>query len=108
MNIGMQARIDLEGEFFKEGVDSEMIRLLDRVEQMVSKAFGAGIRLAQQGGLADAELWSNNACLGYAIMGANALRYPEEQTKKLVRAIYSEFDWKTVEEAKAVYNKSPF
>ncbi|KZE78234.1 hypothetical protein AV654_19630 [Paenibacillus elgii] len=52
--------------------------------------------------------WSNNACLGYAILGAKLLGYSEEQTKELVRAIYSEFDWKTVEEARTEYEKSPY
>lgn len=33
------------------------------------------------------EEWSNNACLGYAIMGAKKLGYSEEEIKKLVRAI---------------------
>ena len=42
--------------------------------------------------------WSNNASLGYT----------DEQISQLVKAIYSEFDWKSVEEAKEVYNKSSF
>lgn len=52
--------------------------------------------------------WSNNACLGYAILGAQKLGYSEEQIKQLVRAIYSEFDWKSVEEARTVYEQSPY
>lgn len=52
--------------------------------------------------------WSNNAALGYAILGAKKLGYDEEQIQKLVRAIYSEFDWKSVDEAKKVYNESPY
>lgn len=52
--------------------------------------------------------WSNNASLGYAILGAKKLGYSEEQIGKLIRAIYSEFDWKSVEEAKEVYNRSPY
>jgi hypothetical protein len=52
--------------------------------------------------------WSNNACLGYAIFGAHKLGYSEEQIKELVRAIYGEFDWKSVEEAKVVYNQSSY
>lgn len=52
--------------------------------------------------------WSNNACLGYAILGAKRLGYSDEQTKELVRAIYSEFDLKTVEEARTVYERSPY
>lgn len=50
--------------------------------------------------------WSNNACLGYAILGALKLEYTDEQIKKLVQAIYSEFDEKSVEEAKDIYNHS--
>lgn len=52
--------------------------------------------------------WSNNACLGYAILGAKKLGYGEEQIGKLIRAIYSEFDWKSVDQAKEVYNESPY
>lgn len=52
--------------------------------------------------------WSNNACLGYAILGAKLLGYNEEQTEKLVRAIKSEFDLNTIEEARTVYEKSPY
>jgi len=52
--------------------------------------------------------WSNNASLGYAILGAKKLGYSEEQIGKLVRAIYSEFDWKSVDQAKEVYNESPY
>lgn len=52
--------------------------------------------------------WSNNACLGYAIFGARKLGYNEEQIRELIRAIYSEFDFKSVEEAKKVYCDSPY
>ena len=52
--------------------------------------------------------WSNNACLGYAILGAQRLGYSEEQTKELIRAINSEFDWTTIEEARMVYERSPY
>lgn len=52
--------------------------------------------------------WSNNACLGYAIFGAQALGFSEEQTKNLVRAIYREFDFKTIDEARKVYEQSPY
>lgn len=52
--------------------------------------------------------WSNNASLGYTILGAKKLGYTDEQICQLVKAIYSEFDCKSVEEAKEVYNKSSF
>jgi len=52
--------------------------------------------------------WSNNACLGYAILGAQKLGYDEEQINKLVRSIYSEFDWKSVDQAKEIYNQSSY
>ncbi|KPH69852.1 hypothetical protein AFL42_16905 [Oceanobacillus caeni] len=52
--------------------------------------------------------WSNNACLGYAILGAKKLGYDDEQIEDLVRAIYREFDFKTVDEAKDTYNQSSY
>lgn len=52
--------------------------------------------------------WSNNAALGYAIFGAAELGYTEEQTQKLIRAIYKSFDFKTLDEAKENYNNSPY
>lgn len=52
--------------------------------------------------------WSNNACLGYALLGANKLGYDDQQINQLVKAITSEFDLKSVEEAKALYNKSSY
>jgi hypothetical protein len=52
--------------------------------------------------------WSNNACLGYAILGAEKIGYSEGQIQQLVRAIYGEFDMKSVDEAKDTYNKSSF
>lgn len=52
--------------------------------------------------------WSNNACLGYAILGAKKLKYSENEIEKLIRAIYGEFNWKSVDEAKETYNKSPY
>lgn len=52
--------------------------------------------------------WSNYACLGYAISGATKLGYDEEQIHNLVRAIYGEFDWKSVGQAEKVYTKSSY
>ena len=52
--------------------------------------------------------WSNYACLGYAILGAKKLGYGDEQISKLVKAIYSEFDFKTVAEAEKVYTGSDY
>ncbi|MGP3788200.1 hypothetical protein [Paenibacillus sp. 1A_MP2] len=52
--------------------------------------------------------WSNNACLGYAILGAKRLGYSEEQTKTLVRAIYGQFDLVAVAEARKEYEESDY
>lgn len=47
--------------------------------------------------------WGNEACLGYAILGAKRLGYTEEQTNLLVRAIYGELDIVSVSEARKEY-----
>ncbi|BFH18286.1 hypothetical protein PMJ10TS2_79140 (plasmid) [Paenibacillus melissococcoides] len=52
--------------------------------------------------------WSNNACLGYAIIGAKNLGYSDEQLFTLVQSMDREFDCKTIDEAKAIYERSPY
>jgi hypothetical protein len=52
--------------------------------------------------------WSNYACLGYAILGAKKLGYDDEKISELVKAIYSEFDFKTVAEAEKIYTGSDY
>ncbi|RDW20842.1 hypothetical protein CWR48_04600 [Oceanobacillus arenosus] len=50
--------------------------------------------------------WSNYASLGYAILAGKELGYTDEQITDLVRAINSNFDMKTVDEAKKIYTDS--
>ncbi|WP_079913062.1 hypothetical protein [Paenibacillus sp. 32352] len=52
--------------------------------------------------------WSNSACLGYAILGAQRLQFSQKQIKDLVRAINGEFDLTSIEEATVVYELSPY
>lgn len=54
------------------------------------------------------EEWSNNAALGYALLAANQIGYSEDEKKILVRTMYRIFDEKSVDEAKDIYNKSPY
>lgn len=100
-----QMRRELESKFFSEGMTPEQIQLLDHVETMLSKAFKAGY---QAGQFFQGEEWSNNACLGYIILGADSLKFKEEQTKSIIRAVRSNFDFVSVEEARTLYNKSPY
>lgn len=100
-----QMRMELESKFFPEGMTPEQIQILDHAETLFGKAFKAGY---QSGQFFQGEEWSNNACLGYVILGAKSLKFKEEQTRKIVRAVQGHFDFKTIEEARAVYNKSPY
>ncbi|TCP24466.1 hypothetical protein EV207_12526 [Scopulibacillus darangshiensis] len=52
--------------------------------------------------------WSNDACLGYAILAAEKLGYSEKKVQELVVAIYGEFDRKSIGEAKDTYNQSSY
>ena len=52
--------------------------------------------------------WNNYACLGYAIAGAKKLSYDEGKIQELVRAIYGEFDWKSVPVAEKIYTESDY
>lgn len=107
--VGIQARFQLEREFFPNGLTPDMIRLFDRFEQVVeqisSMSFKSGYKL---GGMIQADEWSNNACLGYAILGAKRLEGSDEQINRFVHAIRSEFNFISVEEAAGVYERSPY
>ena len=52
--------------------------------------------------------WSNYAALGYAIAGAKKIGMDDEKINELVRAIYGEFDVKTVPEAEDIYRESDY
>ncbi|WP_169744123.1 hypothetical protein [Paenibacillus wynnii] len=52
------------------------------------------------------DIWSNNACLGYIIAALERKGWSEDQIRQVVGAVYTEFDFKTVEEARQIYNKS--
>lgn len=102
----IKKRLELEQKHFPQGVTTDMVKLLDDVEEALRQAYQAGYKAAES--LSGGEEWSNNACLGYAIYGARKLEYTEEQTKKLVRAMYGEFDRKSLQQAKDEYNYSPY
>lgn len=59
-------------------------------------------------GLGNESEWDNYACLGYAILGAKKMGLSEEETSKLIRSIYSEFDWKSVPDANRIYRESKY
>lgn len=52
--------------------------------------------------------WSNQTCLGYAIMAAEQMGMKEEDIQILVRNMHNRFDFKTLEEAAEHYRKSPY
>lgn len=104
-SIPMAMRV-LEDKFFPNGVLPEQIELLDEVRSMLNDAFRAGLTAAHVSGSVDQ--WSNNACLGYVILGAKAAGLKDAQTQKIVRSVYRQFDEVSVEEAKRAYEQSPY
>lgn len=52
------------------------------------------------------EQWSNNACLGYIRAALERKGWDNERISEVVRAVYFEFDFKTIEEAKSIYERS--
>lgn len=66
------------------------------------------LRKIVQNALGNESEWSNYACLGYAISGAKKLGYDDEKIHELVRAIYGEFDLKTVPKAEDIYRESDY
>ncbi|WP_379143532.1 hypothetical protein [Paenibacillus sp. sgz500992] len=52
------------------------------------------------------EQWSNNACLGYILAALERKGWAKEQIREVTRAVYHEFDFKTVKEAANLYERS--
>ncbi|MEC0233755.1 hypothetical protein P4H71_05215 [Paenibacillus kribbensis] len=46
---------------------------------------------------------SNDACLGYIISALRRQGWENEEIKEVTRAVYFEFDFKTVSEAEEIY-----
>lgn len=99
--VGM--RLELEKQFFPDGMTSADIKLLDAVQKMLTQSFKAGVDIGS-----GSEMWSNNACLGYAILGAREIALSESTIEELIGAIRSEFDFTSVYEAEKVYENSPY
>ncbi|MGG1650580.1 hypothetical protein [Paenibacillus sp. NRS-1780] len=98
-------RRELEQAIWPKGVPADQMPLLAILEQTLTAAYRAGQDSANFFG---GDEWSNGACLGYAILGAQRLGYNADQTQRLVRAINGQFDFKAVEEAQQTYNNSPY
>jgi hypothetical protein len=54
------------------------------------------------------EEWSNNACLGYAILAAKRMKLDEKETQRFINSVKAQFDEISVEEAADVYCNSPY
>lgn len=86
-------------------LDEEDWEYLDRKADGNRSKF---IREVVKSALGNESEWDNYACLGYAIKGAEKLGYSHDEIKKLVRAIYSQFDMTSVPEANKHYRESDF
>ncbi|MEK4403490.1 hypothetical protein MKZ26_03465 [Sporosarcina sp. FSL K6-6792] len=54
------------------------------------------------------EEWSNQSAFGYAIAAAESIGMSAEDIQRLVGAMASECDWKTLDRAADVYRKSDY
>jgi hypothetical protein len=67
----------------------------------------------KQGSFADCmkeatDIWSNNACKGYAISAAIAAGLDERQTGRLIDALRAAFEEMTVDEAEKFYQDGEY
>lgn len=53
-------------------------------------------------------IWTNNACLGYALMAMEDAGYDEAEIRKFIRLIKDAMEFTGVEEAEEHYNHSPY
>ncbi|SFB62731.1 hypothetical protein SAMN05216312_12251 [Cohnella sp. OV330] len=105
VSVDLQARHDFQSKFFPDGIPGEQIAMIDFVGQLAASAYRHGIKTGETFQSAE---WSNNACLGYAILAAEKIGLSHEQIRNLTRAIHGMYDFKTIGEARDAYEQSPF
>ena len=54
------------------------------------------------------EPWSNGACRDYVIMAMENCGFSDKDIRHVMAELYELFDFKTLEEAEAHYQKSPY
>ncbi len=54
------------------------------------------------------EPWSNGACRGYIIMAMENCGFSDKDIRHVMAELYELFDFKTLEEAEAHYQKSSY
>lgn len=94
-----EAMFNLRDELEQFGADHKMITVRrSDLEEIMNHLFFSGGE------------WSNQAALGYAIAAAESesLELINEDVQRLVGAMVSEFDWRTLEEAADIYRKSNY
>lgn len=55
----------------------------------------------------DAEIWSNNACIGYCIIAMENAGFDQKQIRAVVDKFDEAFDWTTLNEAEQKYIEFP-
>lgn len=97
---------EVEQQLISEGITPEKVSAVwERIETAIFDSYQAGYNLAES---ITGQPWSNNSCLGYVILGAKRVGYTEDEIQRIVRATNGQFDSVTLDEAKDVYNSSPY
>lgn len=52
--------------------------------------------------------WSNNACMGYAILSLEYLKYSKKEIQNIIDIMHSEFDETSVKGAEKKYKNSAY
>ena len=54
------------------------------------------------------EPWSNGACRGYVIMAMENCGFADQDIRRIMAELYELFDFVSLDEAEAHYQKSPY
>lgn len=101
----MSQRIEIEKNYFPDGVNATQITMLDDIEKRLAEAYKAGY---EQSSIFGFHEWSNNAAMGYGIMAMEQLGYERAEIKRVIKGLYRVFDKTTIEQARNHYNTSDY
>jgi len=104
MLYSAKCRVDLHRKHFPKGATSADIKLLDDVQELISRAYQAG----REAAAASPQGMSNQSILGYAILAAERIGLSNNEIHLLVNNLHRLFDEVTLEEAAGHYVQSEY
>lgn len=105
MLTSAKRRIELEQKHFPNGLAPNDIKLLDDVQELISRAYQSGRDSAEK---QQPQEWNNQSYFGYMILAAEQIELGEHEINLLIKALHTIHDTISLQEAAEHYRCSSY